>query len=153
MKAITTKYLNPSNTKSGRIKASDADGNQITIDYPHEISGVEDKHRAAALALCKKMHWTTTGMQCGLIKDGQWAFTFPDRQGDTVTALGLLVLYITSGDHYESSNPYCRPLVQQALEALANATHRPADAWMEAAEPFKEAYKAIDQKPFHSPRR
>lgn len=56
MKAITTKYHGPTNTRGARISASDQDGNRVTISYPHELSG-EDVHRAAAMALCSKMGW------------------------------------------------------------------------------------------------
>ena len=54
MKAILTRYHGPTNTKGSRISASDSDGNQITIGYPHELSGM-DVHRKAAYALRDKM--------------------------------------------------------------------------------------------------
>lgn len=57
MKAITTKYKGPTNTRGSRIYASDEDGNRTSISYPYELSGV-DVHAKAALALCAKMGWT-----------------------------------------------------------------------------------------------
>ena len=54
MKAITTKYIGPTNYRGSRIKASDEDGNAITISYPHELSG-EEVYRKAAVALCTKI--------------------------------------------------------------------------------------------------
>ena len=56
MKAIQTKYLGPTNYKGARIKASDEDGNSITIPYPYELSG-ETVHRKGAEALKDKMDW------------------------------------------------------------------------------------------------
>ena len=56
MKAISTKYLGPTNYRGSRIKADDGDGNTITIGYPHEISVIE-AHAQAAFALCLKMGW------------------------------------------------------------------------------------------------
>lgn len=61
MKAILTKYVGPSNTRGGRIIASDSDNNRVTISYPHELSS-EQAHRKAAEALCKKMNWREVTM-------------------------------------------------------------------------------------------
>lgn len=57
MKAISTRYHGPTNTRGSRISASDLDGNRVSIPYPHELSG-EAVHRAAAEALMAKMQWT-----------------------------------------------------------------------------------------------
>lgn len=57
MKAISTKYIGPTNVRGSRIKAYDSDNNQVTIGYPHELSG-EDVYRKAAEALRDKMGWT-----------------------------------------------------------------------------------------------
>lgn len=57
MKAITTKYHGPTETRGARISARDMDGNRVFIPYPHELSG-EAVHLEAARALCRKMHWT-----------------------------------------------------------------------------------------------
>lgn len=51
--AIETKYIGPTNTRGGRIKAECYGGN-VTIPYPHELS-TEDAHKAAAQALIDKM--------------------------------------------------------------------------------------------------
>lgn len=56
MKAIITKYIAATNTKSSRIKASDCDHNSVTISYPHELD-VEAAHRLAAKKLCEKLGW------------------------------------------------------------------------------------------------
>lgn len=58
MKAIVTKYLPCTDTKGSRIKASDEDGNSVTIPFPHELSWSNgENHAAAAVALCRKMGW------------------------------------------------------------------------------------------------
>ena len=75
MKAISTKYLGPSNVRGSRIKAYDEDGNQATINYPHELSG-EAVHRQAAEALRDKMGWTGTLIGGGT-KEG-YVFVFAD---------------------------------------------------------------------------
>lgn len=75
MKAIQTKYMGPTNVRGARIKATDNDGNSVTIPYPHELSG-EDVHRAAADKLVRKMKWGTGDDLCGgVLKDG-YAFVF-----------------------------------------------------------------------------
>lgn len=73
MKAITTKYRGPTNTRGSRIIASDEDGNRVSIPYPHELSGIL-VHAKAALALCEKMKWTGP-LIGGSLKDG-YAFVF-----------------------------------------------------------------------------
>lgn len=50
MKAITTKYLPATDTKPSRIKASDRDGNSVTVSYTQG-------HTEAVVQLCRKMNW------------------------------------------------------------------------------------------------
>jgi hypothetical protein len=57
MKAIQTKYIGPTNFRGSRIKASDGDGNYLTISYPYELNSTE-AHRKAAEMLRDKMKWT-----------------------------------------------------------------------------------------------
>lgn len=57
MKAISTKYIGPSNVRGARIKAYDLDNNAVIIPYPYELSG-EEVYRKAAEALRDKMGWT-----------------------------------------------------------------------------------------------
>lgn len=75
MKAITTKYHGPTDTRGSRISASDGDRNRISIPYPYELSG-EAVHKAAAVALCEKMGWPTDLIGGG-IKSG-YAFVFAE---------------------------------------------------------------------------
>lgn len=57
---IFTKYLGPTNTKPGRIKAYHSwpakNPASITVEYNREICATEN-HIAAAKALCKKYNW------------------------------------------------------------------------------------------------
>ncbi len=76
MKAITTKYKGASNYRGSRIVAADSDGNRITIPYPYELSG-EDVFKSAAVALCKKMSWSTDLLGGG-VKDG-YVFVFKNQ--------------------------------------------------------------------------
>ena len=70
MKAITTKYVGPSNTKASYIKAFIDDGKvSIKFPYDYELSD-EDLHRAAASHLASKLLWGGSGMVTGGIKDG-----------------------------------------------------------------------------------
>jgi hypothetical protein len=73
MKAISTKYMGPTDQRGSRIKAYDSDNNQVTISYPHELSG-EDVYRKAAEALRDKMGWTGELIGGGT-KDG-YVFVF-----------------------------------------------------------------------------
>jgi hypothetical protein len=73
MKAITTKYHGPTNTRGSRISAFDEDGNRVTISYPYELSG-EAVHAAAAEALKAKMQWSGR-LIGGAVKHG-YVFVF-----------------------------------------------------------------------------
>ena len=74
MKAIQTKYLPCTNTRGSRIKAWAEGGNQVTVPYPHELSG-QAVHRLAAETLCKKLGWTGALLGGGL-PNGDYAFVF-----------------------------------------------------------------------------
>lgn len=73
MKAITTTYRGPTNSRGSRIIARDMDDNRVSVPYPHELSG-EDCHRKAADALCAKMQWS--GKLVGGAIKGGYAFVF-----------------------------------------------------------------------------
>jgi hypothetical protein len=75
MQAIQTKYLSATNTKGSRIKATCAAGS-VTIDYPHELSGM-DCHAKAAYALLAKMHWDYK-LVGGQLADNSYAFVMVD---------------------------------------------------------------------------
>jgi hypothetical protein len=61
--AIATKYLGPTNTRGGRIKAT-AWAGSITVPYDYALD-VKDNHKAAADDLIAKMGWTGTFAQGG----------------------------------------------------------------------------------------
>jgi hypothetical protein len=73
MKAITTKYHGPTNTRGARITASDMDGNRVTVSR-NLNEDVEQSHAAAAWALCLKMNWHGK-LWGGSTKEGMvWVF-------------------------------------------------------------------------------
>jgi hypothetical protein len=68
MKAISTKYKGPTNSRGARIIADDGDGNKVTIPYPYELD-TADAHQEAAEKLKKKMGWNGK-LACGSTKTG-----------------------------------------------------------------------------------
>ena len=73
MKAIETKYLSPTTTCGSRIKATDNDGNSVTMPYDCELNSYEN-HRLAAIELCRKMNWKGN-ISGGYTKKGMvWVF-------------------------------------------------------------------------------
>lgn len=69
-KAITTKYLGPTDHKGARFVATDGDGNRVVVPYNYEHQA-EGNHIAAATALCEKMKWKGTLVHGGLLKNGR----------------------------------------------------------------------------------
>ena len=78
MKAITVKYLGPTNHKGSRLKAYDLDGHSITISYDYGLSDY-DLYAKAAFALVNKMEWTTKGLIGGGTRDGM-VFVFAETE-------------------------------------------------------------------------
>lgn len=79
MIAIQTKYLGPTNFKGSRIKAFTSMGAQLTIGYPHELSGAAC-HVKAAVALAKEQGWTYGGkLISGGVKGG-YVFVFSNAE-------------------------------------------------------------------------
>ena len=73
MKAIETKYLGPTNYHGSRIKATDNDGNSVTMPYDYELNSYEN-YRLAAVALAEKMGWKGN-ISGGYTKKGMvWVF-------------------------------------------------------------------------------
>lgn len=79
MQAIITKYLPCTNTRGSRIKASCQAGS-ITIDYPHELSGMA-VHAKAAYALLAKMHWGYK-LVGGQLPSHDYAFVMVDPESE-----------------------------------------------------------------------
>lgn len=80
MKAITTRYLGPTNTKGSRVKATDNDGHSITISYNSGLRS-EEAHAEAAIALCRKLGWHGH-LAAGALKEG-YAFVWAAPSLDT----------------------------------------------------------------------
>ena len=70
--AIETKYLKPTGSKGGRIKAT-CWGGSATISYPHELN-TDQAHYAAAQALREKMATLANGFgdDKSIWKTGHW---------------------------------------------------------------------------------
>jgi hypothetical protein len=79
MKAIRTRYVGSTNTRGSRIIATDADGNKVSIGYPHELNSDEGQELAAYL-LMKKMGWGCELVGGGFGHDMYWAMI--PRLGD-----------------------------------------------------------------------
>ena len=67
-KAIVTRYLGPTDRRGSRVKASDGDGNSITLSWDSSTNSLPNHQRAAA-ALCAKMGWKGR-MVSGKTRDG-----------------------------------------------------------------------------------
>lgn len=114
MKAITTKYIAPSNSKGSRISATDEDGNRVII-AKHFDTENEDQHRRAAEALCDKMKW-----------DGKETLTMAGIKGGYVFIFNPLYEPLYNLVHARTAggglngNPYQHKEITEAIEALTN---------------------------------
>ncbi len=77
LQAITTKYLNASNTRGARIKAT-AQAGSVTIPWDHAVT-VNQNHCAAARALAARLDWS--GEYVGGATDGL-TYVFVQPFGD-----------------------------------------------------------------------
>jgi hypothetical protein len=73
-KAITTKYIGPSNVRGARIAATghDGRGGRMYVPYDHALS-IEHNHAAAARMLAEKLEWSGDWYGGGL-GSGQYVF-------------------------------------------------------------------------------
>lgn len=79
MKAITTKYHGPTDTRVSRITADAGDGNRVSVSYDY---GARDPEWVAAKALITKMGWAGTWIKGGI----KGASVFVDVNGDQFVA-------------------------------------------------------------------
>jgi hypothetical protein len=123
MKAIHTKVLPTSAHYGTRIKVMCEGFKPVTVTYD---GFGETAHRNAVTEFLKKhkLNWDSTALVSGYLKDGSWVFVDCEaekKKSDQIEkCLRDLVEYITSGDHYETKNPYTRQPVVNALQVLAN---------------------------------
>jgi hypothetical protein len=75
MKAISTKYIGPTNYKGSRIKAYAEGGNSITLSYDDALNS-DKNHLAAAVALRDKMNWKGGGKLLGGGTEKGYVFVF-----------------------------------------------------------------------------
>ena len=74
MQTISTKYLQATNTKGARIKATTSSGISVNVPYMYECSQ-SDNHWAACNWLMEKLEWHGQEMIQGSTKDG-YVFVF-----------------------------------------------------------------------------
>ncbi len=79
MKAITTKYLGPTNYRGSRIKATAEGVKALTLPYPHEFGPGVEAHAPAAIALCRRMGWHGKLIGGGTDKGYVFVFSDPDH--------------------------------------------------------------------------
>lgn len=80
MQTIETRYLGPSNTKPGRIRATASGGASALVSYAHDATSVEAAHAQAAEKLRAKMKWDAMYL-AGSTQRG-YVFAFPPTPGD-----------------------------------------------------------------------
>jgi hypothetical protein len=81
MKAISTKYIGPTNHRNSRVKAFDNANNAVTLDWAHELNSMEN-HTRAAKALRDKMGWK--GKMVGGGTKDHYVFCFVDTYHELV---------------------------------------------------------------------
>lgn len=73
MKAISTRYSGPTNTRGSRIVASAEGVSSVSIPLDYE-KDLYEAHEKAALALCKKYGWSGRLIGGGTKKGYCWVF-------------------------------------------------------------------------------
>ena len=103
MKAITTTYHGPTDTRGSRIIASDGDGNRASVPYDHSLDA-EGNYDAAALALCAKIGWGGR-LVSGYLGNGKAAYCFDPmvRQNSQRAGEGVAVLTRESSSSFAVS--------------------------------------------------
>jgi hypothetical protein len=80
---IVTKYVGPTDTKPGRVKATAGSGRSITLAWDHELNETEN-HAAAAASLAGKLidarEGDTYTLRGGCLHGGGFAFAV-ERNG------------------------------------------------------------------------
>ncbi len=85
MQAIVTKYISPTNTKGGRVKASCQAGS-ITLGWDHSLNPWHN-HQAAAKALATKMKWDYGTWISGELPDSRSVFVCQCNSTDEFTVV------------------------------------------------------------------
>ena len=80
MKAIRTRYRGVSRT----YVATDGDGNRVVIPEPDRTANTQDAHRAAAMALIRRMDWAPVVIASGWSHAGEFVHVMlpPMREAD-----------------------------------------------------------------------
>jgi hypothetical protein len=142
--AIVTKYINPTNTRGARIKAT-AQAGSVYIGYDEAGTTPEERHAAAAAKLAAKFGWNNPEYYgpfvAGALPDGSYVHVEMPRAVPALhDALGNLLQLMAGNRGDKAGNPYSKPEVRDGLAALYLAAHghkpdnssdalNSADAW------------------------
>jgi hypothetical protein len=147
MRAITTKYMGPTNTRGSRVKVSDPGyalgggrARSITVSWDDALDP-RGNFAAAAREALAKWEWDGTWI-AGSLDTGD-VFVCVSARGpltvhaetltvDPFAALVALAKWATTGNR--TGNPYCIPEVKDALRAVAALRGMPADEYQNALE-------------------
>ena len=130
MKAIVTKYHGPSGARGSRISATAEGGNRVTIPYPHEIRGIDERHRAAAEALCAKKGWShPERLVKGMLPDGKshvfvWPDDGPARAADEMLAACKLLVAAYGSDKQDGEEDCGDSVRWEDLDAAHEAARQ-----------------------------
>lgn len=108
-KAIVTRYYGPTETGPARIVASAEGVKSFVLKNPDGEAG----HLLAAQGLCDRYKWKGS-LTAGGMPDGRVVFVFTPA----LDALRALTRAVVNND-MPRTNPYSRPVVVQALTAIA----------------------------------
>lgn len=118
MQAILTRYMNPTNTRGAKIKATAAAGS-VTINYPHGLSE-EDAHRAAAQALVQKLGWVPPhygALHGGQLPSGDWCFVMVPSPA--ANARAVLLAAIAEGQFSSTLDEFARNTIKDSRPVTA----------------------------------
>lgn len=102
--AIVTKYVAPTNTRGGRVKATSGGGLSVTIGWDHGLD-VAENHLAGAVALMKKHGWDQQNdLVQGGLKDG-YAFVMVPKNRKTNPIDEDAGIHIDIGSHNQNPAP------------------------------------------------
>ena len=84
-KAITVKYLPPTNNRGSRVKATADGGHSVTLSWEYGLAnGTIANYDAACRALCTKLGWTEEYV-CGYQGNGQLVYVEVNQYSEKIS--------------------------------------------------------------------
>ena len=78
MKAITTRFCGPTETRGARMSAMDEDSNRVTIPYPVEAISHVERHARVVREFCKRFGLNGGTLIGGSMRKGMvWVWNWP----------------------------------------------------------------------------